>query len=174
MAARVLVATGRTVGVTEASADDLVDRKVYAKLRALGVEPSGPANDVEFLRRVTLDVTGTLPTPGEVRSFLADKSSDKRTETIDRLLAHPMHAALWATRYLDITGCDVAAMEGPDDLRPRRARLWHDWFRKRFVTNTPYDQIVRGILCATSREGEDAPAWARREVARMQRAQSRR
>ena len=41
-----------------------------------------------------------------------------------------MHAALWATRYLDITGCDVAAMEGPDELRPRRARLWHDWFRR--------------------------------------------
>ena len=54
-----------------------------------------------------------------------------------RLLAHPMHAALWATRYLDITGCDVDAMEGPDDLRPRRARLWHDWFRKRFADNAP-------------------------------------
>jgi len=104
VAARVLVATGRTVAVPEVPADDLVDREVYAKLRALGVEPSGPASDAEFLRRVTLDVTGTLPTPGEIRSFLAEKSSDKRTETVDRLLAHPMHAALWATRYLDITG----------------------------------------------------------------------
>ncbi len=47
---------------------------------------------------------------------------DKRSKKIDELLAHPMHAALWATRYLDITGCDVAAMEGPENLRPRRAQ----------------------------------------------------
>ena len=67
-----------------------------------------------------------------------------------------MHAALWATRCLDITGCDVEAMEGPDELRPRRARLWHDWFRERFAANVPYDQIARGVLCATSRDGADA------------------
>ena len=78
-----------------------------------------------------------------------------------------MHAALWATRYLDITGCDVDAMEGPDELRPRRARLWHDWFRARFAANMPYDRIARGVLCATSRDGEDARAWARREAERM-------
>ena len=166
-AARVLVPTGRTVAIPEMASDDFVDREIYSKMRAMGIEPSGLASDAEFLRRVTLDVTGTLPTPGEVRDFLADKSSDKRSETVDRLLAHPMHAALWATRYLDITGCDVSAMEGPDDLRPRRARLWHDWFKKRFLTNTSYDQIVRGVLCATSRDGEDAPTWARREVERM-------
>ena len=112
-AARVLVPTGRTVSVPDVPASDIIDREVYAKLRALGIEPSGPAEDAEFLRRVTLDVIGTLPTPGEVRAFLADGSCDKRSRTIDRLLAHPMHAALWATRYLDITGCDVNAMEGP-------------------------------------------------------------
>ena len=107
---------------------------------------------------------GTLPTPGEVRAFLADGSCDKRSRTIDRLLAHPMHAALWATRYLDITGCDVDAMEGPAELHARRARLWHDWFRARFAANIPYDRIARGVLCATSRDGDDARAWARREA----------
>ncbi len=166
VAARVLVPTGRPVVVPEVPAAEFVDREVYAKLRALGVEPSGPAPDAEFLRRVTLDVIGTLPTPREVRAFLADESRDKRSETIDRLLAHPMHAALWATRYLDITGCDVDAMEGPDELRPGRARLWHDWFRARFAANTPYDRIARGVLCATSRDGDDARGWARREAAR--------
>jgi hypothetical protein len=165
-AARVLIPTGRSVVVPEVPAADLVDREVYAKLRALGVEPSGPAPDAEFLRRVTLDVIGTLPTPREVRAFLADESPDKRSATIDRLLAHPMHAALWATRYLDITGCDVAAMEGPDELRPRRARLWHDWFRARFAANTPYDRIAHGVLCATSRDWDDAQGWARREAER--------
>jgi hypothetical protein len=163
-AARVLVPTGRTVLVPDVPASDLIDREVYAKLRALGIESSGPAEDAEFLRRVTLDVIGTLPTPGEVRTFLADGSCDKRSRTIDRLLAHPMHAALWATHYLDITGCDVNAMEGPPELHARRARLWHDWFRARFAANIPYDRIARGVLCATSRDGRDARAWARREA----------
>src|SRR5262249_31090767 len=154
--ARVIVPTGRAVAIPEVPDADFVDREVYAKLRALGVEASGPAPDAEFFRRVTLDVIGTLPTPDEVRAFLADGSPDKRSSMITRLLAHPMHAALWATRYLDITGCDVDAMEGPDELRPRRARVWHDWFRARFAANVPYDRIARGVLCATSRDGDGA------------------
>ena len=166
-AARIFVPTGRPVTVPDVPAADIIDREVYAKLRDLGIEPSGQASDAEFLRRVTLDVTGTLPEPGEVRAFLADGSSGKRSGTIDRLLADPMHASLWATRYLDITGCDVAVMEGPEDLRPRRARLWHDWFRTRFAANTPYDQIARGVICATSRDGDDARAWASREAGQM-------
>ena len=54
-----------------------------------GDRPSGPSSDAEFLRRVTLDAIGTLPTPEEVRSFLADRAPDKRAQKIDRLLAHP-------------------------------------------------------------------------------------
>ena len=115
---------------------------------------------------------GTLPTPGEVRVFLADHSPDKRSTAIDRLLADPMHAALWATRYLDIAGCDVDAMEGPDELRTRRARLWYDWFRARFATNTPYDRIARGVLCATSRDGDDVHRWVRGEAERTRSLQN--
>ena len=153
---------------------DIIDREVYAKLRALGIEPSGPADG----RRV--------PPPGHARRdrHPADAGRGPRLprrrvlptsarRTIDRLLAHPMHAALWATRFLDITGCDVDAMEGPAELRARRARMWHDWFRKRFAANMPYDQIARGVLCATSRDGEDARAWARREAERTAKAPGR-
>jgi hypothetical protein len=168
-AARVLVPTGRTVPVPDVLASEIVDREVDAKLRALGIEASGAAEDAEFLRRVTLDVIGTLPTPDEVRAFLADGSPHKRRRTIDRLLAHPMHAALWATRYLDITGCDVSAMEHPPELQTSRARLWHDWFRARFAANLRYDEIARGVLCATSRDGQDARAWASREAEQSRR-----
>jgi hypothetical protein len=166
-AARVLVSTGRPVTIPEKETKGLVDRHVSAKLRALGIAPSGAASDAEFLRRLTLDVIGTLPAPEDVRTFLADTSPEKRDRTIDRLLDHPMHAALWATRYLDITGCDVGALEGPGELRAQRARQWHDWFRTRFAANTPFDQIVHGVLCATSRGSDDARAWAQREADEM-------
>jgi hypothetical protein len=165
--ARVYVPTGRDVNIIYDTDDSIVDRGVNAKLRVLGVAPSGPSTDAEFLRRVTLDVIGTLPAPGDVRSFLDDPSPDKRRRKVEELLAHPMHAALWATKYLDVTGCDVDAMEGPEDLRPQRARAWHDWFRKRFAENMPYDQIARGVLCATSRGDDEPRRWVEAEAARL-------
>src|SRR5204862_76846 len=86
-----------------------IDREVFAKLRRLNIVPSDLCPDEEFLRRVTLDTIGTLPAPQEVRAFLADKSADKRAKKIDELLAHPMHAALWATKLCDVTGNNTDA-----------------------------------------------------------------
>jgi hypothetical protein len=131
-----------------------VDREVFAKLRRLNVLPSDVSSDTEFLRRVTLDTIGCLPTPDEVRAFLADKSPDKRTKKVDELLAHPMHAALWATKFCDITGNNTDQLEQPVQYRAKRSQMWHDWFRKRIADNMPYDQVVHGVLCATTREGK--------------------
>ena len=50
------------------------------------------------------------------------------------------------SKFCDITGCNVDAMDGPPELRPKRAQMWHDWFRARFAANMPYDQIARGVL----------------------------
>jgi len=143
---------------------NFIDRAVFAKLRQLNIVPSALSGDAEFLRRVTLDTIGTLPTPEEIRSFLAEPSADKRTRKIDALLAHPMHAALWATKFCDITGNNLDVQEDPQDLGPKRAKMFHDWFRKRVAENVPYDQIVRGVLSATSRDGLELDPWLRREV----------
>src|SRR5581483_10017122 len=98
-----------------------IDREVFAKLRKLNMAPSELSGDAEFLRRVTIDTIATLPTPDEVRAFLADTSPDKRERKIDELLAHPLHAALWATRFSDITGNNTDALENPVPLKPRRS-----------------------------------------------------
>jgi hypothetical protein len=136
-----------------------VDREVFARLRLLNVVPSDLAGDEEFLRRVTIDTIGRLPSPDEVRAFLADKDPDKRAKKIDGLLAHPLHAALWATKFCDITGNDTLSLDRPFSLQPRASHAWHDWFRKRVHENVPYDEVVRGVLCATSREGQEPEAW---------------
>src|SRR5262249_51598538 len=144
---------------------NFIDHEVFAKLRLLNVVPSELSSDAEFLRRVTIDTIGALPTPDEVRAFLADMSPDKRFRKIDALLADPMHAALWATKLCDITGNNIDAMEEPPELAPKRAKMWHDWFRKRIAENVSYDRIARGVLTATSRDGLDIEQWVARAAA---------
>ncbi len=136
-----------------------IDREVFDKLRRLNIVPSSVADDAEFLRRVTIDTIGIQPTLDEVRAFLADKNPDKRTKKIDDLLSHPMHAALWATRLCDITGNNTRILELPNWIRSERSQMWHDWFRKRMADNMPWDQIVEGVLCATSRDGLSVADW---------------
>lgn len=144
--------------------ENFIDREVFAKLRQLNLVPSDLSDDAEFLRRVTIDTIGCLPAPQEVRAFLGDTRADKRSRKIDELLSHPMHAALWATKFCDITGANVDVMDGPPELRAKRAKMWHDWFRRRIADNMPYDQIAHGVLCATTREGRDLKAWIQDEV----------
>jgi hypothetical protein len=127
-----------------------VDRLVGAKLRRCGIVPSDLATDAEFLRRVSLDLTGTLPTSAEVEGFLADRSADKRTRKIDELLARPAHAIWWATRLCDYTGNSGLYRErrfGPD-----YARQWYEWVHRRVKENVGYDQIVAGIVLASGRK----------------------
>jgi hypothetical protein len=147
------------VAYPQVAAANYIDREVFARLRKLNMVPSELADDAEFLRRVTIDTIGNLPSLDEVRAFLADTRPDKRARKIDELLAHPLHAALWATKFCDITGNDTQALEQPVPLKAKRSQMWYEWFRKRLVENMPYDEIVRGVLCATSREGKSPTEW---------------
>src|SRR5262249_29279739 len=156
---RILVPTEATGEIKYPPAVNYVDREVFAKLKQLNVVPAELAGDAEFLRRVTIDVTGALPTPDEVRAFLADKSANKRARKIDELLNHPRHAALWATKFSDITGNNTQALEQPANMQLRRSQMWHDWFRVRIEQNMPYDQIVKGVLTATSLDGMRPEEW---------------
>lgn len=135
-----------------------IDREVLTKLRRLNIVPSNLSTDQEFLRRVTIDTIGCLPSPDEIRAFVANSDPEKRSKKIDELLAHPMHAALWATKFCDITGNNTDALELP---REKRSKMWHDWFRKRLAENRPYDEIIRDVLCATSRDGKAAGDWVK-------------
>ncbi|MCA9222344.1 MAG: DUF1549 domain-containing protein, partial [Planctomycetales bacterium] len=132
-----------------------VDELVLEKLRKLGVVQSETASDGEFLRRLSLDMTGTLPTSEETAAFLADQSPDKRARKIDQLLESPAYAAWWTTRLCDFTGNNDAQIRNvsPQGVRGvTPSQHWYDWIHKRVVENSPYDQLVEGILVATSRE----------------------
>ena len=128
-----------------------IDRLVVDRLRELGIVPSDLADDATFLRRVSLDLTGTLPSSREIRRFLADSSPDKRARKIDELLDSPAYAAWWTTRLCDWTGNNGNQLVNVAP-RNRAPRDWYDWIYDRVAKNVPYDQIVEGIVLATSRE----------------------
>jgi hypothetical protein len=132
-----------------------VDELVVQKLRKIGVVQSDLCSDAEFLRRASLDVTGTLPTPAEVREFLADQSPDKRSRKIDELLERPGYVAWWTTKLCDFTGNSDDKLNNVTPVAAEASKQWYAWIEKRVRENVPYDQLVEGIVLAVSRnEGE--------------------
>lgn len=160
VAAQVLVPRGEPADYAGVAPNNFIDEFVLAKLRRLNMPAAGLADDATFLRRVSLDVTGELPTAAEVREFLADNDPNKRTKKIEELLARPGHAALWTMKFSDYVkaadyGVYADAVSDENDA-PR----FQAWLRARLSENLPYDELVARILTATSRDGRDLNTWA--------------
>jgi hypothetical protein len=131
---------------------NFIDKLVDAKLAKLNVAPSGLCDDAEFLRRVFLDLTGTLPTAAEARAFLADAAKDKRVKLVESLLDRPEFADLWAMRWADLLRVD----RGP--LGHQRAHLYYKWVRQSIATNKPFDAFARELVTAEGPVAEVGPA----------------
>ncbi len=129
-----------------------IDGFVQAKLDRLGLVRSDLVDDATFLRRVCLDIAGTLPSAADVREFMADHSPDKRSRKIDELLETPAYSALWATFFCDLTGNNTQELRdvayAPTETL---STMWYEWIRKRIADNMPYDQMVEGIVLASGR-----------------------
>ena len=128
-----------------------VDELVWQKLKKIGVRPSGVCDDATFFRRLYIDAIGTLPTADEVRTFLADKSPDKREAAIDAVLDRPEYADFWAGRWADVLLVDR------DKLGNRGAYETHQWLRQQLQRNRPYDEWVSEILTATGDSSKFGP-----------------
>lgn len=128
-----------------------VDELALAKWKKLGLVPSELCTDGEFIRRVYLDLCGKLPTPAEVRTFLADATKDKRARLIDRCLEDKEYAANFAMRWGNILrNSQLAGSE-------QAAYAFHEWLRDMVARNRPYDELVRGVVAASG-EWQEAPA----------------
>ncbi len=136
-----------------------VDQLVIQKLRKVGILPADVCSDAEFLRRASLDITGTLPLPDEARQFAADRRADKRSRKIDELLSRPGYAAWWATKLSDYTGNSAQQLRLNNNignnLQTTLARQWYDWLNHRIANNVPYDKLIEGIVLATTRTKPD-------------------
>ncbi len=129
--------------------NNYIDELIDAKLKRVKIQPSPPASDAEFLRRVSLDLIGLPPTPEEVRAFLA---APDRARAIDRLMARPEFVDHWALKWGDLlqNSRKYAGDKG----------MWafREWLRKSIAANKPYDQMVRELLTARGSTYENPAA----------------
>jgi hypothetical protein len=127
--------------------NNFIDDHVFKKLADLHIEPSDLCTDEVFLRRAYLDTIGVLPTPAEVRAFLADKAADKRNRVIDRLFDRPEYVDNWALEMGDLL---MNRKESDHDVRGAKGvRQFHTWIREQVAINRPWDQMARDLMTAT-------------------------
>jgi hypothetical protein len=121
-----------------------IDAAVFPKMSKDGITPTGRSDDTEFLRRVTLDLTGQLPDPAAVTAFLADNTSDKRTRTIDALLASDAFNDRWTMWFGDLVQNVQVATNIREYYVGRNA--YYSWIRTSIQQGKPYDQLVRELI----------------------------
>jgi Protein of unknown function (DUF1549)/Protein of unknown function (DUF1553) len=127
------------------SADELaaqIDKLVLARWRQAQVQPSARSSDAEFIRRIYLDVTGSIPPVAEVRTFLADPSPSKRRQLIERLLGGPGFVSHSAANWRRLIAPDAEN----DPNRQAASIALEKWLQKQFAANVGLDRIVRSIL----------------------------
>lgn len=132
--------TASTVSADQIPRRNFIDDEIFGRLAALGI-PSAPlASDAEFLRRVSLDLTGRLPTPDQVRSFLADRSPDKRDRLIDRLLDSPEFVDKWTMWLGDLLQNNAQASNVNRQINGRNA--FHAWIRSSIAQDKSFRDIA--------------------------------
>lgn len=137
---------------------NFIDQHVFANLKQIGIPPSSICDDSTFLRRVSLDIGGRLPTLAETQAFITSKAPDKRDRAIEALLNSPDYADYFANKWTALLKNQRAENA---DITANFA--FHAWMRDNLLANTPYDQIVRQILASTGTIVSNPPvAWYKR------------
>jgi hypothetical protein len=121
-------------------------------LRKLHLLPSEPCDDADYLRRIYLDLIGTLPTRDEARAFLADIRVDKRGRLVESLFSRPEFAEYWALKWSDVLHVDRQV------LGHKAAHGYYRWIRDSLAANKPLDQVARELLTAEGPLDESGPA----------------
>lgn len=129
---------------TPSSEHNFIDTLVNAKLQRMKILPSGPADDAEFLRRVSLDIAGVPPTIEQVNAFVADPTEAvaKRAAMVDQLLAHPEYVEHWTLKWSDLL------MNRRKTVTERGVWAFRNWIRQAIATNKPYDQFSSELMTA--------------------------
>jgi hypothetical protein len=131
----------------------LVDQYAQKKWQELGLVPSDLCSDEQFIRRASLAITGTLPTPAQVSAFIADPDAQKREKLVDALVESPEYSYYFANKWADILR--VKRRGGNNSATGTFG--FHGWIRDAVAADKPYDEFARAILTATGDENGCPP-----------------
>jgi hypothetical protein len=130
-----------------------IDTLVFAKLKQLQIQPSPLCSDSDFLRRVTLDLTGRLPTLDESTAFHNDDAATRRMSLVDRLLASDDYATFWSLKWADVLRCNSRRLGKAGVHKFRR------WLFEVIRDDMPMNEFVHSMLTATGSVRDNAAAW---------------
>ncbi len=131
---------------SEAPRHNFIDDYVFGKLRRFNIPPSGLSSDQEFLRRVCLDLTGTLPPAGRVKEFVASRDSKKRQKLVQLLLNSSEYLDYWTFRFGEV-------FRVRSNGQPEHGYAYWRWLRRSLAEEKPYDQMVSERISAQGFEG---------------------
>jgi len=120
-----------------------IDHMVRATWQQEGITPAPQVDDAQYLRRIYLDITGSIPPPDVVADFLSDKSPDKRARAVDALLDSPKYADHWTDYW------DNLLMGRSTKAKQVDRTAFRQWLHKQFEQNTPWNQFVYNLITAT-------------------------
>jgi hypothetical protein len=150
--AQVTLPYARVEPYPQVARHNFIDDKLVAKWKDLGLTPSPLCSDEEFFRRIHLDTIGTLPSVADIKTFLADKSADKRQKAIDKVLDRPEFVDFWALKWGDLLRVNR------DALQERGMWSFHNWVRAALRDRKPVDEMVRDIITAEGSTFTEGPA----------------
>ena len=131
-------------GISFPPAVNFIDTEIFNKMQQDGVAPAAVAGDEEFLRRVTLDLTGQIPDTATVQSFLADNTADKRARKIDQLIASDAFVDRWTLWFGDLVQNVQVANNFREYYLGRNA--YYNFIHDSIKNAKPYDQMVRELI----------------------------
>jgi hypothetical protein len=121
-----------------------IDQLVAEKLKKLRILPSGLCTDEEFLRRVTIDIVGLMPTEEEFFAFEKDQAPDKRSRVIDSLLERKEFSEIWAMKW-----AQLLMVKSDNQVSYKAAFQYSTWLTNQLAQEKPIDQIVRELLASS-------------------------
>jgi hypothetical protein len=138
-------------------ARNFIDEIIFKKLKLVGMPASELCDDATFIRRVTLDIAGRLPSLEETRAFLADTGASRRDQLVDRLIASPDYADFFANKW-----SALLRNKRGQPTHQRGNYAFHAWIRDSLAANRPYDQFARDVVAAAGDIASNPPvAWYR-------------
>ena len=132
--------------VAQPDLNSTIDKYIFASLKDAGVTPAELTTDVEYIRRVTLDLTGRIPTPERIVSFVNDASPGKRSRLVDELIAKPEWVDKWAMFFGDLYQNDSRNTQ--ITRYPEGRDAFNKWIRDSLSANKPYDKMATELIAA--------------------------